>query len=341
MTRDLIVHKAGPGISVQDLGRPGYLAYGVSRGGVADRLALYEGAALLGQSVDNAALEMAGAGGEFEATEDTRIALTGAPMRAAIDGRPIQWNASHFLPKGVRLTISGAETGCYGYLHLGGGLTTPRLLGARSAQLTAGLGAVHMQGERLPIGADPKPHAPAGFLQPENRCDGGILRVVANRQTRFFGTAQIDRFQTTVFRRDTRGNRMGVRLQGQGKGFQTEHGLSVLSEVIVPGDIQITGDGTPFVLLAECQTTGGYPRIGTVLPCDLPKVAQAAPGTRFEFRFVSLAEGAEAERAETTRRGRLAGSVKPLVRDPHDVGDLLSYQLIGGVTAGNDLEGDT
>ena len=83
MSRALSVHSTGPSVTVQDHGRPGYLAFGLSRGGGADRLALFEGAALLGQDTGHGALELAGMGGEFEASEDMRIALTGAPMRAS------------------------------------------------------------------------------------------------------------------------------------------------------------------------------------------------------------------------------------------------------------------
>ena len=101
MIRALLIHDGHPGITIQDLGRPGYLAHGLSRGGAADRLAIAEGAALLGQLDTKAAIEMAGIGSTFEATEDMRIALTGAPMRAQIDGANIAWNASHILPKGA------------------------------------------------------------------------------------------------------------------------------------------------------------------------------------------------------------------------------------------------
>ena len=112
----------------------------------------------------------------------------------------------------------------------------------------------------------------------------------------------------------------------------------MLSEVIVPGDIQITGDGAPFVLMAECQTTGGYPRIGSVLPCDLPRVAQAQPGARLRFRFVTGDDGIAAERAAEAARKGLRAKLDHLVRDPHDIRDLLSYQFISGVTAGHDEE---
>lgn len=341
MSRALIVREAGPGITVQDMGRPGYLALGLSRGGAADRLALTEGAALLGQAETCAALEMAGMGGTFEATEDMRIALTGAPMRATLDGAPLAWNASHRLPAGARLSIGGALRGSYGYLHLGGGLATPEFLGARSAHLAAGIGGPVRPGDHLAVGPDAGRRT--GLALPEDtRFDGGDnggdIRVVHSLQTAFFPDEELARFEDTAFTRDTRGNRMGVRLIPDGPGFQSQAGLSVLSEVITPGDIQMTGDGAPFALLAECQTTGGYPRIGSVLPCDLPRVAQSRPGTVLRFRFVSAEDARDAEARAAAARDALPRLCRPLLRDPADMGDLLGYNLIGGVTAGDDLE---
>ena len=174
----LIVQDAGPGVSVQDLGRPGYLAFGLSRGGAADRLAMAEGAALLHQSEGLAALEMAGMGGIFEVSHDTRIALTGAPMRASVDGAPLAWNASHLLHAGSRLSIGAATRGVYGYLHLGGGIATPERLGARSAHLAAGLGALIAAGDALPLGED-RTGAETGLCLPtDDRFEGGAVRVV-------------------------------------------------------------------------------------------------------------------------------------------------------------------
>ncbi|HAW48253.1 MAG TPA: urea amidolyase [Roseovarius sp.] len=337
MSRALIVHQAGPGVTVQDLGRPGYLAYGLSRGGAADRLALYEGAALLGQAVDSAALEMAGMGGTFEATEDMRIALTGAPMRASIDGAALAWNASHPLHAGARLTIGPATAGVYGYLHVGGGIATPEILGARSAHLAAGIGAPLAAGDTLPVGPD-RGGETGLVLDADGRFSGGEVRVVAGYQTGMFPDEEVARFEETRFTRDARGNRMGVRLAPDGDGFASRAGLTVLSEAIVPGDIQVTGDGAPFVLMSECQTTGGYPRIGAVLPCDLPRVAQAAPGTALRLRFVPSKEALAAERRAAEARDGLRRRLTHLTRDPHDIRDLLSYQLISGVIAGNEEE---
>ncbi|WP_264214570.1 biotin-dependent carboxyltransferase family protein [Leisingera thetidis] len=335
MSGTLTILRAGPGVTVQDGGRPGWLEYGVSRGGAADRLALAEGAALLGQGAEMAAVEMAGMGGEFQADSDLRIALTGAPMRASIDGAAVAWNASHLLPAGARLAIGAARSGSYGYLHAGGGFQTPEHLGARAAHLAAGIGAPLAEGDVLETGPDSGRGTGLG-LAPDDRFEGGTVRVVASLQTALFPETELTRFEQTTFRRGARGNRMGVPIESNGEGFRTEGARSVVSEVIVPGDIQVTGDGTPYVLLSECQTTGGYPRIGTVVPCDLPRLAQAAAGTALQFRFIPLEEAVELERAEAERRAGLRSQCYPLIRDPRSMSNLLSYQLISGAIAGEE-----
>lgn len=334
MTRALTILNATPGVTVQDKGRPGYLAQGLSRGGAADLLALAEGAALLGQPDSCAVLELAGGAVSLTATDDMRLALTGAAMRATLDGTALVWGASHALPKGARLDISPLRGG-FGYLHLGGGLHPSDLLGAVSAHLAAGIGQAVQAGDTIPVGPDRGTRT--GMCLPSAPMDSS-LRLVPSLQTALFGPDALARLESTSFTKDARGNRMGQRLVPDGDGFATAEGLRILSETIVPGDVQITGDGMPYVLLAECQTTGGYPRIGTVLPCDLPKLLRAGPGTMFQLRFVTLEEGAALERAEATRRAGLGRLLQPLVRDPRDMPDLLSYQLVSGVTAGNELE---
>ena len=340
MMRVLKVLSAGPGLTVQDMGRTGYLAFGLSRGGAADRLALAEGAALLGQPATHAAIEMAGLGGTFRAETDLRIALTGAPMAATVEeGGSLRWNASHLLPKGAVLRVGAVQAGAYGYLHLGGGVATPERLGGRSAHLTAGLGQRLQAGDQLPVGPDAG-SATHLSLEPAPRLSGGVLRMVPSLQTSLFGEAMLARFEATTFTRDSRANRMGVRLLPEGEGFALDGGLSVLSEAIAPGDIQVTGDGAPYVLLSECQTTGGYPRIGSVLPSDLPRVAQAQAGARFRFEMVTLEAAVEIERRAAAARAALTGQLRPLLRDPASVRDLLGYQLVSGVTAGRDLDED-
>lgn len=340
MSATLTVIAAGSGVTVQDAGRPGFLASGLSRGGAVDRLALAEGAALMGLKGQGtgAALEMAGVGGVFEVDAPTRFALTGAPMRADLDGEALIWNAVHRMEPGQRLRIGGALSGVYGYLHLAGGIATAAQLGARATHLAAGLGHSLAAGDTLPIATDPAPDRVALKLSVENRFQGGVVSVVPSLHSALFPATEIERLQATRFKRDARGNRMGVRMASDGPGFGTSAGLSILSEVITTGDIQIVGDGGPFVLLADCQTTGGYPRIASVLPCDLPRVAQAAPGAEIRFRMVSLAEGTAIERKAAEEMKTLARRITPVILRPEDLRNLLGFQLISGVTAGHELD---
>jgi 5-oxoprolinase (ATP-hydrolysing) subunit C len=331
----LQVHTIGPGVTVQDMGRSGYIASGLSRGGAADTLALAEGAALLRQSTNLAALEMAGFGGSFSSQTPLRIALTGAPMRATIAGVPVAWNASHSLPAGAMLVIGGAEAGVYGYLSIGGGIETPQILGARATHLAAGIGAALALGDRLPLGADAG--GPIGLgLAVADRFRGGTARIMASLQTGLFTAQDLARLTETTFHRDARANRQGVRLVPEGAGFGLAAGQSILSEIITGGDIQIPGDGAPFVLLPEAQTTGGYPRIGTVIPCDLPLLAQTPAGASLRFTFVTRDQALEFHRKDLSARKSLPGLCRPRLRDLADIPDLLSYQLISGMITGSE-----
>ncbi|MFK7761835.1 MAG: biotin-dependent carboxyltransferase family protein [Roseobacter sp.] len=332
MTGTLTVLTAGPAMTVQDLGWQGYLAHGLTRGGAADVLALHEGAALLGQKPEAAGIEMVGMGGLFTASNNTVIALTGARMTASIDGAPVLWNASHALPAGAKLSIGGALAGTYGYLSIAGGIDQLLVMGSRSSHLKSGIGRVLVAGDRLPLGAA---HAqkPGRALDPTPRSAGGVIRIVPSIQTDRFTTETLARFSETAFRRDPRGNRQGVRLASDGDGFFVDGGLSIVSEVISEGDIQMTGDGAPYILMCECQTTGGYPRIGTVIPADLPRVAQASVGAPLRFTFVTLEEACRIEQQDRTARTALPNCVRALIRDPRDMSDLLSYQLVGGVVS--------
>ena len=328
----LTVLSGGPQLSVQDLGRMRYRGQGLTQAGAMDQTALHEGAALLQQSPTYAAIEMAGSGGRFQASQDVRIALTGAVMAATIDDDPLKWNASHVLPAGATLAVGGAKSGSYGYLHLGGGIDTPLVMDARATHLRAGIGRALEAGDALPLGQDSAVTTGMG-LAPYARFDGGKLRCVSSMQTGSFKDEVLARFTGTTFQRDPRANRMGVRMDHEGAGFATQGALSIVSEVAVPGDIQLTGDGAPFVLMCECQTTGGYPRIGTVLPCDLPLVAQAPAGAPITFEFLEMDAAIDAQRRYNAALKALAKAVRPLVRNPADIADLLGYQLVSGAVS--------
>lgn len=326
--------RAGPGVTVQDMGRPGWLAQGLSAGGAMDRLALIEGAVLLGQSSDLAALEIGGSFVRLQTDAPLRIALTGAPMRATCDGTALAWTASHAIAAGSIIDVT-ARGGGYGYLCIGGGIDTPVVLGSRSAHLAAGIGKAVRADDILPIGPDTGARSGLKLAIPD-RCSATTLHFTHGPQTHRFDADMLDRFQATRFTKDARGNRMGQRLTGG--EFASAAGLSILSEAVLPGDIQITGDGTPFVLLAECQTTGGYPRIGRLLPCDIPPFVQLPIGAAFSLQYVDIETAREIEMREAKRRSTLASALSPLIRDPATIPDLLGYQLISGVTRGDELE---
>lgn len=331
----LRINRAGPALRVQDMGRPGHIAQGVAPGGAADSLALLEAAALLDLPTPLPALEMPGAGGQFTVTAPMRFALTGAPMQARIDGARIGWNETHLLLPGQVLQIGGAEAGVYGYLTPAGGLHTDMWLGSRaSLSGTAPLTA----GTDVPLGDDAQVTASPKRLLAEPRFSGGTLRVMPGLQTDLFPPETLARVQRTLFTRDARANRQGVRLAFQGAPFPAQGAAGLASDFITVGDVQMTGEGTPYVLLADCQTIGGYPRLGTVIPADLPKLAQAPVGAALRLQMIPLAQADSLWQAPAAQLAQLRRKVSPKTRDPHAMRDLLSYQLIGGAIRGDDEE---
>ncbi len=330
----IIVEQAGPAVSVQDAGRKGGLGLGLSRGGAADRLGYLAACALSNADPGAAVIEMAGFGGRFRFESACRFALAGAPMRATLDGKPLNWNAAHLAEAGSTLEIGPVESGVYGYLLPGGGLLTPQELGGRGYHRIAGLGKPVEAGDRLPIAKAATADPPMRL--PDMPQDTSSLRIMPGPQTALFDLDTKDRFEATTFTRSARANRQGVRLEQDGPPFSAGSQLQQVSDFICEGDIQLTGDGTPYVLLADCQTMGGYPRIGTVLPVDLPRIAQAMPGVALRFRFVTVEEAEAVWQSEDDILRSLRKRLQPLIRDPRDIPDLLSYDLIGKPLGGED-----
>ena len=163
----------GPAITIQDLGRPNQIAAGLSRGGAMDQLALLEAAALLQSPSVLPALEIAGFGGTFKIETQTRIALTGSPMAASLEGLPLAWNHTHLIPAGSTLQLGACRSGIYGYLTFAVGTNSPTHLGSQSAHLMAGIGAALGPGERIEHDQDPDPGRGQQGLGAEARFGGG------------------------------------------------------------------------------------------------------------------------------------------------------------------------
>lgn len=326
--RGLEVLEAGPGLSLQDCGRAMGMGIGLSPGGAADKVALVRGHALFGHSLGSLALEMAGYGGRFKANGNLRIALTGAEMRASLNGGPLPRDMHLTLKDGEELQIGAAVNGQYGYLHVDGGFDAPNVLGGSGYHSVAQLGSLVKKGQFL-TARPVKVAEPSPLFLPPSTDDSSPIRVISGPQSELFSAETRKRFEETVFQRSHQGNRQGVKFDQSGPAFAASSQLDLASDFVIEGDIQLTGDGTPYVLLADCQTMGGYPRIGTVLPADVPRISQSLPGSKFRFSFVELSE---AERLWTSFEDMLTnfkGQLQPRVRNPHEMSDLLSYDLIG------------
>ncbi|RMH45047.1 MAG: urea amidolyase, partial [Alphaproteobacteria bacterium] len=147
-------------------------------------------------------------------------------------------------------------------------------------------------------------------------------------------------FVSRPFRVSRLRDRMGIRLEPEAGPLPAEAGLRILSDAVCPGDIQIGGDGMPTVLMADHQPTGGYPRIGTVIGADLPALAQVPTGAEIALVPTDIDEAVAARARLAAELEALPRRLEPLLRDPADMPDLLSYNLIDGVTNGDTDELD-
>ncbi len=338
--RWLEVLSAGPCVTVQDRGRPGLQRFGVAEGGALDPYALAEGAALLGNRPDAAALELFAFGGRFRAGEEAlRFALSGAEMAAAKiakDGHrgPLPWRSSGLLQPGEILEIGAGKGGMVGYLHLAGGIATEPQLGSRAVHLRAGIGGGRLAaGARLPVGQDAGGEVGLTLPTPDY-LERREIRLLWGPQAEVFAAAERASFLESPYKVSGKRDRMAARLEGP--RLHAEGQLTGLSDAVSLGDVQVPGDGAALVLLADRQPTGGYPRIATVITADLAAFAQLPSGIAFRFRLVEEAEALAA--LKTWRRAieDLPGKVQPLLRDPRGMRDLLSYNLIDGVISGRE-----
>ncbi len=343
MTRALEVLSAGPSVTVQDRGRPGWQRYGVTEGGALDRWALAEGQVLLGLPEEAAAIEMIGFGGRFRPLGGAIVAaLSGAPFRAKLDGEALDWGGSFRMAPGEVLDIGPAVGGNVGYLTLAGGIDLPQALGARATHLRAGFGGFEGRalaaGDHIPLLPDKGAKPGLGLPAPVPGSDPCEIRVLWGPQAERFSASERQRFAETLFRISTKRDRMGARLESDSSPLVAESGLGGLSDAVSLGDIQVPGDGRPLVLLADRQPTGGYPRIATVITADLSRFVQLPSGATLTFRPIEEDEALNALADWRQRLKSLPGSIRPRLRDPRDMPDLLAYDLISGATDGTDLE---
>lgn len=349
----LSVTQCGPAASVQDFGRFGYRRYGVSTAGAMDRRALALANALVGNPPDRAAVELPLTGATFEIKGGQIIvAAYGPGTTLAVAGRRIAARTSAQASDGDTIVVGPPTKGVYSYLAVAGGIGTKPLLGSRSRHRRSGIGGgVLAPGDCLPCVENGLGHPvflAEGLEQEgdeqrdaENCWDGdkrgdrdergdGEIRILSGPQSDHFTDHAWTKFLSQPYRIDPRSDRMGIRLEGP--ELESAAGHDIVSEGVVPGSLQVPGNGKPIALGQDCQTTGGYPKIATVISADLGRLAQLPTGHSVRFRLVSRTEAIEAARRSAHWCKALRTSMKPVAAVP----DLLAHNLISGVTTGDE-----
>jgi biotin-dependent carboxylase-like uncharacterized protein len=285
----LVVTAIGPASSVQDGGRYGSQRYGLVPSGAMDRLALAVANCLVGNASFAAAVEVGPLNAVFTARHGAvRVALSGATRNADIAGRTIAFNTSATLADGESLTLGFARAGVFSTLAIEGGVQGEPMFGSLAVNARAGLGSPYprplQSGDELQV-------APASGTT-ERRIDlttiaDTSIRVVMGPQDDEFSDDMKALFLDSEWKISATSDRMGYRLEGP--VIKHLHGHNIVSDGTVNGSIQVPGNGAPIVLMPDRGTTGGYPKIATVITADLGRFAQISAGRPFRFKAVSMA----------------------------------------------------
>lgn len=286
----LIVASIGPASSVQDGGRPGSQRYGLTPSGAMDRLALAAANCLVGNALVAAAIEIGPFGAAFTVRDGAvRVAIAGAPRNADVGGRPVAIETSLTLKDGETLTLGFARGGAFSYLAIEGAIRGEPVFGSLAVNARAGLGSPYPRplqaGDELRV--DPASGAPDQRIELPKPSSGPI-RVVLGPQDDEFDAANTALFLDSEWKISATSDRMGYRLEGP--AIRHLHGHNIVSDGTVNGSIQVPGNGAPIVLMMDRGTSGGYPKIATVISADLGRFAQVSAGTAFRFKAVSVTE---------------------------------------------------
>jgi KipI family sensor histidine kinase inhibitor len=309
MGRSVTVLRPGLLTTVQDSGRWGYQDQGVPVAGPMDTVSHRLANALVGNPRGAATLEATLLGPELRVEQDTTVAITGGDLQASVDHAEIAMHTSVHCRAGAVLRFGQRRSGARAYVAFDGGIAVPLVLGSRATHVLSGLGGVEGRalkaGDRLPLGprADlkvgPYTRGPRADLQVGP--DGARLRVLPGPQSDAFDGDAFARLQTTRFTISPQSDRMGYRLSSP-QAISRATAAEMISDVAFTGALQVPPSGDPILLMADRQTTGGYPQIAMVITADLPLAAQLGPGDWLEFE---LCTRADAIAALVQQEGRL------------------------------------
>jgi biotin-dependent carboxylase-like uncharacterized protein len=308
----LVISAIGPASSVQDGGRHGAQRYGLTPSGAVDQLALAAANCLVGNELFTAAIEIGPFGAAFTAREGAvRVGLAGAPRNVDISGRAAASDTSMTLADGETLTLGFARGGSFSYLAIEGGIAGELMFGSLAVNARAGLGSPYPR----PLQAGDELQTAGASGAAERRIDlpvvlEGPIRVVMGPQDDEFGETQKKLFLDSEWKISATSDRMGYRLEGP--VIKHLHGHNIVSDGTVNGSIQVPGNGAPIVLMPDRGTSGGYPKIATVITADFGRFAQIPAGKGFRFKAVSMAEAQAEARKFAQLLRTLPGRVKAI-----------------------------
>lgn len=339
MTAGFKVLAPGLHTTVQDRGRLGHQRIGVPVSGALDRESLALANALVGNEPGAAALEILHQGPRLAVlAESVRVALAG-------DGASIALASGEFVPawrsatfeRGAEFSVVAARGSVCTYLAVAGGLDVPLFLGSASTYVRAGFGGLDGRalkaGDIVPIALERAPDGPELRLaKPPAARLGEPMRVILGPQQEYFTEGAIAALLDSEFRVSQNADRMGMRLDGARLAHKS--GWDIVSDAIPTGAIQVPGSGQPILLLADHQTTGGYPKIACVVSADLPRVGRLRPGDALRFAAVGLEEAEALAREAAARLADLVRSLEPAFDAAAlDLGSLYRANLISGVVS--------
>lgn len=287
--------RAGRINSVQDMGRNGFRHLGICQSGALDRTALAIANLLVGNPRDSAAIEFTLGPCELAFTVDSRIALGGADFGATLDGQPLLPWWSVRVRAGQTLKLNAARHGMRAYLAVAGGINSTPQLGSRATDLQAGFGGhggrALTEGDGLSAGALDNPaaavHTAAAFgvrapsWYDADNTETLEVRVIPGPEYDLFSATAQKTFWNSSWTLTPQSNRMGFRLSGP--ELKIKKSGDLLSHGVLPGVIQVPPAGQPIVLMADAQTTGGYPKIGVVIGADLARLSQLRFNRTLQF----------------------------------------------------------
>lgn len=332
-TAVLRVLRAGPFVTVQDGGRPGLMRFGVPRSGPMDPFAHAAANTVLGRSSIATAIEVSLSGLSVECVAGTdasplTVAVCGGGFRVSHNGAALDpWTICTLHP-GDTLAITAGSWGSWCYLAVTGDLQSPRWLGSASTHVRSGLGGGPVQtGDELTVLDAGFDDARTGAVEtPATARPPQVLRVVAGPQQHCFEAGALDTLLASPYTLSTAYDRMGVRLDGP--PLPLDGSLAIPSSPIVRGSLQVAGDGVPTLLFADHQTTGGYPKIATVIGPDAARAAQLRSGQSVRFVAVTPEQAVAAARVAATQQDDALVSLadRPGLRTRR----LLSANLVDG-----------